>query len=669
MKKIALATYSALPHLNHDDLLLQEAFAQRSIQAEPAIWNETRDWTAYDAVVIRSCWDYVDDLPGFTRWLDHLGRSGVCVINTPEALRWSLDKTYLQELERKGIKTVPTVWLTQDRDAEEILANLPDFRTQRFVLKPCIGNDAKGIRILSLHTLATELRASQPFWTAPKYLLQPFMASVIEEGEWSLVYIGGRWSHCVLKKPAPGDFRSQHTQGGCFEPAEPPRAALEAANAVINVAPPSVYARIDLIRNGHDFVVSEVEMVEPWLYFALHPEAAPRFVEESLKAWQVWQDSPAAIKATPYEEKLDQWYADFTERKSSQIGYPLAQDLDHADMGRFLDLHINNVGDPFGGNNLLNAFDAERDVIGFFSDLLHAPRGDSWGYLTNGGTESNLHGLWAARNRLPNAVVYYSEESHYSIPKILNILGLRGVQIPTHADGTIDLNALRLVARALREAPAIWNANIGTTMKGAVDDVLGGQRAFREAGISHLHIHCDAALSGPMLPFIHDAPAFDFRAGVASIAISGHKFLGSPIPTGVVICRQSVCPTGVHVDYIDAKDTTISGSRDGFATLLLWKTLQKLGRKGLEQRTQRCLEMTQYTLSSLKNVGIEAWSHPYANTVVLPRPSDPIIKKWHLATQGTIAHVILMPGLTVPIIDRFVQDMGSPGAFEPNHAR
>lgn len=355
--------------------------------------------------------------------------------------------------------------------------------------------------------------------------------------------------------------------------------------------------------------------------------------------------------------RLQRLYASISGRQHRHLGYPNALDLDNAMLAPFLDLALNNVGDPFVGNNGLNTFELEKEVINEFADLLHAPLVDRWGYITNGGTEGNLYGLWAARERFADGVFYYSDASHYSIPKIINILGGKGVAIKTTPDGSIDLLHLAEVAKALRAYPAIWCANIGTTMKGAIDDLASGQNAFKEQGIEHLHIHCDAALSGAMLPFIESAPAFDFRFEIASIAISGHKFLGSPIPSGVVLSRPDLCKPARRVEYVSSDDSTVSGSRDGFATLLMWHTLKRHGRDGLARRVKECMQLTAKALQLLLSLDIPAWANPFATTIVLPRPSESLVRRWHLAAEGSIAHIIIMPGISMANIEGFASEL------------
>jgi histidine decarboxylase len=201
-------------------------------------------------------------------------------------------------------------------------------------------------------------------------------------------------------------------------------------------------------------------------------------------------------------------------------------------------------------------------------------------------------------------------------------------------------------------------ANIGTTMKGAVDNLAEITSALRENAIHHSYIHCDAALGGMILPFVKDAPPFDFSAGADSIAVSGHKFIGMPMPSGVAIAKkENVERVKAAIEYIGSADTTIAGSRNGLTALMLWHAIHSLGRKGFEARVAQVLEVTAYALGRLHEIGWNAWANPYYNTVVLDRPPRAVEKKWQLAAQGDIAHIIVMPHVDKKRIDAFIEDL------------
>lgn len=341
------------------------------------------------------------------------------------------------------------------------------------------------------------------------------------------------------------------------------------------------------------------------------------------------------------------------------LGYPASKDFDYGELERFLRFPINNIGDPFADATYrVETRDFEREVVQFFADLFRAPRDDWWGYVTNGGTEGNLYGLYLARELLPNGMVYYSEQTHYSVAKNLHFLGMRHITIRSQPSGEIDYEDLRETLRIHRDVAPIIFANIGTTMTEARDDVRRIARMMDEMAIRQRYIHSDAALSGGYAGFLNPRPSYDFEDGADSIAVSGHKFLGAPIPCGVVIARKRhVSRIARAIDYIGNLDTTISGSRNGFTPLMLWYRLEQLGIEGIRARVAHSLELAQYLVARLQSASIDAWRNPNAITVVFPRASERLRAKWQLATAGPISHVIVLPNVSREQIDAFADDL------------
>jgi histidine decarboxylase len=224
----------------------------------------------------------------------------------------------------------------------------------------------------------------------------------------------------------------------------------------------------------------------------------------------------------------------------------------------------------------------------------------------------------------------------------------------------MDLDDLRETIRIHRDTPAIIFLNIGTTMKGAVDDLRGIQAVFKELAVHQHYIHADAALSGMILPFVDEPQPWNFAHGIDSISISGHKMIGCPMPCGVALAKKKyVERIARSVEYVGTLDTTLSGSRNAMAPLMLWYQLHTLGIDGLRARVRACLEMAEYALERLRAIGWEAWRHENSVTVVLRRPSDAIARKWQLALQQEWAHVITMPHVTRERIDRLVEELAA----------
>jgi histidine decarboxylase len=361
------------------------------------------------------------------------------------------------------------------------------------------------------------------------------------------------------------------------------------------------------------------------------------------------------------QRRLDELHVRFSKLRRYYLGYPCNEDFDFSELFRFFGFAANNVGDPFGGSNIpLNTHDFEREVLADIAEFTHAPKDGWWGYVTSGGTEGNMYGLYVARELFPEGICYFSEDTHYSVPKVLRLQHTRSIMLKSQQNGELDYTDLRETLRIHRDVPPIIFANIGTTMKGAVDSLTKIRAVLNDLAITNAYIHADAALSGMILPFVEHAQPWDFAAGADSIAISGHKMLGSPLPSGVVLARKShVDRIARSIEYIGALDTTIAGSRSAFGPLFLWYRLRTLGRDGLKTMVRRSLERAAYGVEALRARGIDAWRNENSLTVVFPRPPEAVMKKWIIAPRRNIGHIITMPHVTEEMIDEFAADFSA----------
>lgn len=356
--------------------------------------------------------------------------------------------------------------------------------------------------------------------------------------------------------------------------------------------------------------------------------------------------------------RLDDLYARMSAKKRYFVGYPCNQDFDYSELTRFFGFTLNNVGDPFGGSNIpLNTHDFEREVLAEFARWAQAPADEWWGYVTHGGTEGNMYGLYVGRELFPDGICYFSEDTHYSVAKVLRLQHTRNIMLKSQPNGEMDYADLRETLRIHRDVPPIIFANIGTTMKGACDNLATIRGIMDELAISNAYVHADAALSGMILPFVSDPQPWNFAAGADSISISGHKLLGSPMPCGVALARKAhVDRIARSIEYVGALDTTIAGSRSAFGPLVLWYRLRTLGTEGIQMIVQRCIKLADYSIAKLKEIGVEAWRNPNSITVVFPRPPDELMKKWSIAPKKGIGHIITLPHVKEDIIDEFVAD-------------
>jgi histidine decarboxylase len=290
----------------------------------------------------------------------------------------------------------------------------------------------------------------------------------------------------------------------------------------------------------------------------------------------------------PPETDILQAYEKFLQQRSSvHFGYPYNLMYDHQELFSFMKYSINNLGDPFVPSNYgVHSRQFECAVIDFFARLWKMDPNSYWGYVTTSGTEGNLHGILLARECHPDGILYTSNETHYSIFKAARYYRMDLRAIPTLPMGEINYELLARELDKNRDYPAIINVNIGTTVKGAVDnldrilDILTALNIPRD----RYHIHCDGALFALMMPFIDNAPEISFQKPIDSIAVSGHKMLGCPMPCGVALSRKEhVEKVEQHIDYLNSVDTTIMGSRNGQAALFMWYSLRKKGVTGIKR--------------------------------------------------------------------------------------
>lgn len=263
MIRIAIATSkSPLPA---SDQALAVALAEEGFDVQPVIWSGAQqDWQVFDAVVVRSCWDYHLRAEEFLEWIALLERSGVAVVNSPALIRWNANKVYLGELAVAGIAMPDTVFVESgmELDLTKVCASRG---WGSAVVKPTISASA----------YCTERRCSGR--VRGPAMVQQYIAAIETAGEWSLVYINGKFSHAVIKKPQAGDFRVQFAFGGTVRVAEPYWELLVFAEAVLNrLAWPSSFARVDIVADGASMQLMELEVIEPELFLDLVPGSSRR---------------------------------------------------------------------------------------------------------------------------------------------------------------------------------------------------------------------------------------------------------------------------------------------------------------------------------------------------------------------------------------------------------
>lgn len=288
MKQFALATFKDEPNLFHDEAPLIPAFKKRNIRAVPVIWNSPIvAWSEFDVVIIRNTWDYHQQPQAFLTWLANLERLNIPVINPPDLMRWNMDKRYLKAL--SDIRIVPTIFC--EDDSINLGRILQKHQWEQVVVKPIISASGENTWQVSIDTAEAFQQDFQRVITQFGAMIQPFMPQIVE-GEWSFVFFNGDYSHTVLKIP-PQDSMFTHEERGAtlqlIEPAptliEQAKKVIEASYGITGIMP--AYARVDGILDNKNFMLMELECVEPELYFSRCDGAAERFVDVILQQLNV----------------------------------------------------------------------------------------------------------------------------------------------------------------------------------------------------------------------------------------------------------------------------------------------------------------------------------------------------------------------------------------------
>jgi glutathione synthase/RimK-type ligase-like ATP-grasp enzyme len=255
--------------------LILAAGEEREIGFDTVYWDDAAlPSCGYDAAIIRTCWDYHERSEQFLATLEAHENAGLAVFNPPSVVRWNVRKTYLKDL---GVFAIPTVWV--ERAQAHVVAQAFDtLDAAEIVLKPQVGAGSIGTVRLKRNAWSEVDLIGGPRGAA---MIQPFLRAIETEGERSLFWFGGVFSHAIRKVPKSGDWRANLPGQTAFTAEAPPAAALQVAERARALAPADLlYVRIDLVL-GDDgqWRVIEVEAIEPYLFLDLAPEGARAFVD------------------------------------------------------------------------------------------------------------------------------------------------------------------------------------------------------------------------------------------------------------------------------------------------------------------------------------------------------------------------------------------------------
>lgn len=286
MRNCAFLTCKDLTGFVHDDNLLVGPLEKIGWNVQSVAWDSAPDWQQFDAVVIRTTWDYTERRHDFLQTLQTIESMNVKLFNPSSIARWNSDKNYLLDLELRDIPIVPTV-IHRNLFNLDLHQFFEKWNCESIVVKPVVGANAKDTFWLDKAAVGERREALDQAFAKKSLMVQPFVESVKSEGEYSLHYFDGRFSHAILKTPKDGDFRVQEEHGGVVKPIQPSKSLLTAADRVMVTSGQGLlYARVDLVQSKpDDWQLMELELIEPALYLRTDPKAAGNFIEAFMRTF------------------------------------------------------------------------------------------------------------------------------------------------------------------------------------------------------------------------------------------------------------------------------------------------------------------------------------------------------------------------------------------------
>lgn len=287
LQQIAIVTCRSLgdytTNADSEDERLCRFLAEKGHKISFQVWDDEQvDWTAFDALIIKSPWDYFDKINAFYTWLDRVEALGCRVLNPVRTLRWNADKQYFKDMQTQGVTIVPTVWLEQGStfDPDSVFDAIG---REKIIVKPRVSGAAKNTLAISRAEADDYTARINALLQDEPFLAQPFLEEIKTQGEWSFIFFNGRYSHAVLKKARPGDFRVQHFFGGSVHTPTPPAGMLQTASEIVGqFAQGCLYARVDGVELNGELVLMELELIEPFLFLSTSEGALERYYQALL---------------------------------------------------------------------------------------------------------------------------------------------------------------------------------------------------------------------------------------------------------------------------------------------------------------------------------------------------------------------------------------------------
>jgi glutathione synthase/RimK-type ligase-like ATP-grasp enzyme len=263
----------------NEDKLLLDSLNNNGWTAAAKDWKDPLvDWSAFDIVILKSPYDYHFRLEAFKAWLHKLSAAGVRLLNSADTVLWNVDKHYLIDIADAGFNIIPSIFLEKEMvtDIPELFYRLD---AETIIIKPCVSGGSKNTFILQQEDPGLDKHVLLDLLPKEAFIAQPFLPE-IHEGEWSLIFFGGRFSHAIVKKPKQGDFRVQPQYGATIHAAQPDAAVIEDATALVRrFAADALYTRVDGVLVEGKLALMELELIEPLLYTVFEEKSTAHYLQ------------------------------------------------------------------------------------------------------------------------------------------------------------------------------------------------------------------------------------------------------------------------------------------------------------------------------------------------------------------------------------------------------
>ena len=275
---IALITYEDKgaydsPTVESEDDKLLLFLKEKGLNIEKVIWNDEQiNWENYQLAILKSPWDYFDLYEDFKSWLNLLEGKNIRLLNQIDIVRWNADKHYLKEIELAGLNITPSIFITNS-DEINLNAFFDKFNTDKLIVKPCVSGGAKNTFKVTIDNVEAVNEKLSLLIQNEDFIIQPFLPEILENGEWSFIFFNGIYSHTLVKKAKQGDFRVQPAHGGSVHIQNPDQALIEIAAEYVKLfAKDCLYARVDGTFVNNQFLLMELELIEPFLFLNTAPQ-------------------------------------------------------------------------------------------------------------------------------------------------------------------------------------------------------------------------------------------------------------------------------------------------------------------------------------------------------------------------------------------------------------